>query len=151
MPINFYFSIKIFLGKFIFLLIINNDNFKQLFIIINKNVINYLKCLFVYIRDRSFYAEHSYFRVYTHVNLYCAGVFVGYFLAKNQHFKMSRVSILLLLFIDFLSNTPWLILYKSLLVMAASQKWIIVCYRYIKPYFFHFKPSYTNWRSFNVL
>lgn len=104
LPIYFYFSIKMFLEKFIYLLIINNDNFKQLFIIINKNVLNYLKFLFVYIRDRSFYAEHSYFRVYTHVNLYCAGVFVGYFLAKNQHFKMSRVSILLLLFIDFLSK-----------------------------------------------
>lgn len=45
LPINFYFSIKIFLGKFIYLLIINNDNFKQLFIIINKNVLNYLKFL----------------------------------------------------------------------------------------------------------
>lgn len=122
LSINFYFSIKIFSGKFIFLLIINNDNFKQLFIIINKNVLNYLKFLFVYIRDRSFYAEHSYFRVYTHVNLYCAGVFVGYFLAKNQHFKMSRVSILLL-FIVFLSKISHDWCYTIRFLSCSFTKW----------------------------
>lgn len=47
-------------------------------------------------KDRNFYAEHSYYRVYTHVCLYCTGVFVGYFMVKNPNIKISnRMSLFL--------------------------------------------------------
>ncbi|XP_054719488.1 nose resistant to fluoxetine protein 6-like [Uloborus diversus] len=41
-------------------------------------------------RDRFFYAEHSHYRLYTHISIYCAGIFVGYFTAKNPDIKISR-------------------------------------------------------------
>lgn len=41
-------------------------------------------------KDRSFYAEHSYFRVYTHVSLFCTGVFVGYFMVHHSKIKISK-------------------------------------------------------------
>jgi hypothetical protein len=40
-------------------------------------------------KDRNFYAKYSYYRVYTHVSIYCAGIFVGYFMAKHPDIKIS--------------------------------------------------------------
>ncbi|XP_035232750.1 nose resistant to fluoxetine protein 6-like, partial [Stegodyphus dumicola] len=45
---------------------------------------------FLHPRDRMFYAEHTYYRVYTHLSIYCTGVFVGYFMAKYPNIKISK-------------------------------------------------------------
>ncbi|GIX94936.1 nose resistant to fluoxetine protein 6 [Caerostris darwini] len=45
---------------------------------------------FLHIKDRYFYAEHSYYRVYSHVAVYCCGVFVAYFVNKHPDLKISK-------------------------------------------------------------
>ncbi|GIY40337.1 nose resistant to fluoxetine protein 6 [Caerostris extrusa] len=45
---------------------------------------------FLHIKDRYFYAEHSYYRVYSHVAVYCCGVFVAYFVHKHPDLKISK-------------------------------------------------------------
>ncbi|CAL1293443.1 unnamed protein product [Larinioides sclopetarius] len=45
---------------------------------------------FLHIKDRHFYAEHTYHRVYSHVSLYCSGVFVAYLVHLYPNLKLSK-------------------------------------------------------------
>nr|XP_042908306.1 nose resistant to fluoxetine protein 6 [Parasteatoda tepidariorum] len=45
---------------------------------------------FIHVKDRMFYAEHSYYRVYTHLTMYCCGIFVAFLVHEYSDLKISK-------------------------------------------------------------
>ncbi|GFS78838.1 nose resistant to fluoxetine protein 6 [Nephila pilipes] len=45
---------------------------------------------FLHVKDRHYYAEHSYYRMYSHIGLYCTGVFVAYLVHMYPTMKISK-------------------------------------------------------------
>ncbi|GFQ86495.1 nose resistant to fluoxetine protein 6 [Trichonephila clavata] len=45
---------------------------------------------FLHVKDRYFYAEHSYYRMYSHIGFYCTGVFVAYLVHTHPTMKISK-------------------------------------------------------------
>ncbi|GFY43253.1 nose resistant to fluoxetine protein 6 [Trichonephila inaurata madagascariensis] len=45
---------------------------------------------FLHVKDRYYYAEHSYYRMYSHIGFYCTGVFVAYLVHIYPAMKISK-------------------------------------------------------------
>ncbi|GFT26603.1 nose resistant to fluoxetine protein 6 [Trichonephila clavipes] len=45
---------------------------------------------FLHVKDRYFYAEHSYYRMYSHIGFYCTGIFVAYLVHIYPTMKISK-------------------------------------------------------------
>lgn len=54
-----------------------------------------------------YYAEHSYYRMYSHVAMYCAGAFIAYLVHNQPNMKISKVNISPWIKYNFKNRAVW--------------------------------------------